>query len=282
MAKDLKINKEDTLLNYLINADLPYSKGKIRSLLKHFCISINGVTTTQFDAPLKPNDIVTVIEYNPNLDTPLDILFEDKNLLVINKPNALLSVPTENQNEISAQDYAKDYLRQPVYVVHRIDKFTSGILIFAKNARTQAYYRDDWQAKAPDRHYVAIVEGIPKEEKGTIHSFFQETKSLHVFSSTEGKEAITHYETIKTTPKNAALLVKLETGRRNQIRVHMNDIGHPVVGDSKYGAKTNPIKRLALHSYRVTIKHPVTKKFVTFIAPLPNQFNRIVDIKDFR
>ena len=282
MKKEHIIKERDTLLNYLLNAELPYSKSKIRSLLKHHCVAINGVTTTQFDAPLLPKDVVTLVEYNPKLDTPLNIIYEDKNILVINKPNALLSVPTENQKEISAFDYVKDYLNHPVYVIHRLDKFTSGVLIFAKNVKTQAYYRDDWQKKAPDRSYIAIVEGKVTEKSGTIQSYLQESKSLFVFSSDTGKEAISHFETIRTNDRYSALLVSLETGRRNQIRVHMADLKHPIAGDSKYGAKTNPIKRLALHAYRVKVKDPINHKLMTFIAPIPQSFNQMIGLGDYR
>lgn len=280
--KDIVVKKDDTLLNYLLNIELPYSKSKIRSLLKHYCISVNGVTTTQFDTVVKKNDKITLIEYNPKLDTPLDIIYEDRDLLVINKPNGLLSVPTENQNEISAYHYAKDYVKRGIYVIHRLDKFTSGVLIFAKNEKTQRFYRDDWQKKAPERAYIAMVEGTLDQKEGTIESFLSETKSLHVFSSVSGKEAITHYQTIKSNDRYSALLVHLETGRRNQIRVHMSDLKHPIVGDSKYGAKTNPIKRLALHAYRVKVMSPNSKKVHAFVAPIPNTFHRIVDLKDFR
>lgn len=278
--KKIIVKENGTLLNYLYNADLPYSKSKLKSLLKHRCISINGRTTTQFNDAVDVNDEITILEYNPKLDTPLDIIYEDQNILVINKPNGLLSVPTERQNELSALDYVKDYIKGSVYVIHRLDKFTSGIMIFAKNPQTKNFFQKDWQKKAPERQYVAIVEGRIEKEKDTISSYLKESKDLYMYSSDEGKYAVTHYEMIASNSKYSALLVKLETGRRNQIRVHMADIKHPIVGDSKYGSTTNPIRRLALHAYRVTIKNPVNNRAMTFTAKVPQDFTRLVSLSN--
>ena len=279
MKKVLNVEKEDTLLNYLYNADLPYSRSKIKSLLKHNCVSINSEATTQFDEPVYKGDVIVVLPHNRSLDTPLNILYEDKNILVIDKPYGLLTIATEKNEDITAYKLASAYMKKEnsknrIFVVHRLDRDTSGVLLFAKNQRVQEMLQKNWNENVLDRNYIAIVEGNIKEEEGRIESFLQENKTTHMYSSDTGLKAITNYKVIRQMKDNSVVSLRLETGRKNQIRVHMLDLGHPIIGDKKYNAKTNPLKRMGLHAYRLKINSPLDNKVYEFKAPLPRNFVR--------
>ena len=161
-----------------------------------------------------------------------------------------------------------------VHVVHRLDQGTSGVLMFAKDENTQRLYRDSWNKLAKDRIYVAYVEGLVNKDKDTIISNLNTNNQALVFSSRVGKRAVTHYEVLKRFEENSLLKVNIETGRQNQIRVHLKDIGHPIVGDKKYGAKTKTLKRLGLHAHQLIIENPMTNEVQTFSAPIPKVFKK--------
>lgn len=283
MKRVLKVEKEDTLLNYLYNADLPYSRSKIKSLLKHNCVSINSEATTQFDDPVEKGDTIVVIPHNRSLDTPLNIIYEDNHLLVIDKPYGLLTIATDKNEDITAYKLASAYVKKEkstnkIFVVHRLDRDTSGVLMFAKNQKTQSEFQKNWNQNVKDRNYIAIVEGNIKKEEGTITSYLKENKTTHMYSSDEGLKAITHYKVIRQMKENSVVSIRLDTGRKNQIRVHMLEMGHPIVGDRKYNAKTNPLKRMGLHAYRLKIENPITEKVYDFKAPLPRNFIRFTRV----
>lgn len=283
--KKITVKKEDTLLNYLLTQDLPYSRSKIKSLLKHQCIAIDGDVTTQFDEPIFPNQIITIVEHNHDLDTALNIIYEDQDILVIDKPYGLLTIATTKQELLTAYRLASDYIKKQnaknrIFVVHRLDMDTSGVLVFAKSKKVQELYQKDWNQRVKERLYVAIVEGLVEKEHDTITSFLQQNKTTHMYSTTTGQEAITHYRVIRRAKEHTLLAVKLDTGRKNQIRVHMNDMGHPIIGDKKYDAKTNPLKRMGLHAYRLKVINPKTQKLMTFVAPLPNKFKRLTKLTE--
>ncbi|HZJ87049.1 MAG TPA: RluA family pseudouridine synthase [Erysipelothrix sp.] len=285
MKIELNVEKEDTLLNYLYSADLPYSRSKIKSLLKHKCVSINAETTTQFDDPVYKGDTVVVIPHNRSLDTPLNIIYEDKDILVIDKPYGLLTVATRKKEDVTAYKLASAYVKKQnslnkIFVVHRLDRDTSGVLMFAKNQRVQKEFQDNWNDNVIDRNYIAIVEGKMKEKEGTVESFLQENKTTHMYSTDTGLHAITHYKVIREMKENTVVSIRLDTGRKNQIRVHMSDLKHPIIGDRKYNASTNPLKRMGLHAYRLEIKNPNTNKTYKFEAPLPRNFVRFSRVTD--
>lgn len=283
MSIKLEVTKDDTLLEYLLNADLKYSRSKIKSLLKFECISIDNEMTTQFDDPVFAGQTITIVEHNNQKDTTLPILYEDKDILVIDKPYGLLTVATGKNEDITAYRLASAYVKtqdtkNKIFVVHRLDKDTSGVLMFAKSERAKAEYQSKWNELVSDRTYVAIVEGQPKKKSGTIKTFLQQNKTNHMYSTSSGQEAITNYEVIKESENHSILKVNIDTGRKNQIRVHMSDMGTPIIGDKKYDAKTSPLKRLGLHAYRLIIKNPKTKKNMTFISPLPPKFKKLSKI----
>jgi 23S rRNA pseudouridine1911/1915/1917 synthase len=221
--------------------------------------------------------------YNKEHKEILDIIYEDNELLAINKPTGLLSISTDKEKERTAYHMVMDYVRHNnprnrIFVVHRLDRDTSGVLLFAKNDTIKRQLQNSWDYLVSIRGYIAIVEGKPEEQVGTIKSWLKETSSLLVYSTNdkkEGQKAITHYRVMKENDKYTLLDIRIDTGRKNQIRVHMNDIGHSIIGDKKYGAKTNPLKRLGLHAHVLEFKHPVTKKIMHFETPIPNEFMKL-------
>ena len=212
----------------------------------------------------------------------LDIVYEDKDLLVVNKPAKLLTISTDNEKERTLFHKAINYVKkknQKIFIVHRLDKDTSGIVVFAKSETVKRKLQDNWDNIVKVREYVAVVEGHPEKEKGTIRSWLKETKTLYVYSSNkkgDGKEAITNYRVVTGNSAYTMLDITIDTGRKNQIRVHMKDLGCPIVGDKKYEAKSNPINRMALHANKLVIINPITNKEMTFEVDIPNTFISLV------
>ncbi|MEG2322260.1 MAG: RNA pseudouridine synthase, partial [Bacilli bacterium] len=224
---------------------------------------------TKYNFLIKKGQTV-MIKLNNTLS--LDIIYEDKDIIVVNKPYGLLSISTNNENDETMYRKVSDYIKKDdphnkIFVIHRLDKETSGLIMFAKNAKIKELLQASWNELVIKRTYLAIVEG--KLESGTIKSYLKENKALMVYSTnntSEGKLAITNYKMLKQSTNYTWLEVEIETGRKNQIRVHMSDLGHPIVGDMKYGSKTNPYNRLCLHAYSLIITNPYTKKPMKFIA----------------
>lgn len=214
-----------------------------------------------------------------------NLLYEDREIIVIDKPAGQLTVATESQRAGTAWRQVTDYLqirnkRARACVVHRLDRDTSGVLLFTKEDSLRRALQDNWNELVETRQYLAVVSGCPPKEKGTVHSFLLENKAHVVYSAPEsrgGKEAITHYEVLAQRKGYSLLRVNLDTGRKNQIRVHMADLGCPVVGDTKYGAGRgdSPLRRLGLHAQCLRLRHPVTGKELTFTAPTPAEFERL-------
>ncbi len=206
----------------------------------------------------------------------IKILYEDKSIIVVSKPSHLLTISTDNEKEKTMFHKVIEYERKKnknnkVFIVHRLDKDTSGILVFAKNERIKRQLQDNWQNTK--RYYQAVVEGNVEKQEDTIKSYLKENKALITYSTnkSDGKLAITKYKVIKTNKKYSLLDIEILTGRKNQIRVHMNDINHPIIGDKKYNSKTNPIKRLGLHANKLVLQHPITKQIMTFEDKTPKE-----------
>ncbi len=214
----------------------------------------------------------------------LDIIYEDKEIIVVNKPSKLLTISTENEKEKTLFHKVIMYEKKKnknnkVFIVHRLDKDTSGIVLFAKSEELKRKLQTNWDELVKTREYIAIVEGKPPKDKGVVRTWLKETKTLLVYSSNkmgDGKEAITHYRKVMGNSKFTMLDIIIDTGRKNQIRVHMKDLGCPIVGDKKYEAKTNPIRRMGLHANKLVIMHPDTKKELTFECDIPSSFINIV------
>lgn len=238
-----------------------YPAGKIKSFLKYRQISVAGVTTTKFDYPVKKGQVITIRQtVLPNRVGPgPDIIYEDDYLIAINKPAGLLSVATDAEKERTAYRLLKEGREGQVFVVHRLDRDTSGILLFAKSAEIRDLLQNAWE-NTPRREYLAICEGVFSEKNGRCDTLLRETSTRMVYSAPfGGKRAITNYEVLNDNGLYSSVRIWIETGRKNQIRVHLSELGHPVAGDKKYGAKGNPLGRLGLHAGVLEIIHPVTK-----------------------
>lgn len=211
----------------------------------------------------------------------LNILYEDKFIIIVNKPNNLLTISTFKEKEKTLYHYVFEYLKQKhknnkVFIVHRLDKDTSGIVMFAKDEKTKIYLQDNWNKFK--KQYVAVVEGKVKNKKGVLKSYLQETKTFYTYSVKDknGKLAITEYEKILENKKYTLLSLNLKTGRKNQIRVQLSDLGNPIVGDKKYGLKKDPIHRMALHANYLEFVHPITNQKIIIDIDIPDSFLNLV------
>ena len=221
-------------------------------------------------------------------DRELELVYEDDFILVVNKPSGMLTISTPRKDEQTAYRILTDYVRsrsrgrrgsQPrVFIVHRLDRDTSGLLVFAKTEEVKYALQDSWNDSVLERKYIALLEGVPSEKEGTVTSWLTENPhTLQVLSSpfdNGGRKAVTHYRVRSGSDTYSLVEFELETGRKNQIRVHASVLGHPVAGDRKYGARTNPAGRLALHASTLTFRHPVTGKILSFKSPAPGCFRK--------
>lgn len=271
------------LLDFLLMKLTDKSRNTVKSLLTNKTVSVGGKTVTRHDHPLKRGDTVVIASPEHMLQRqfkPLKILYEDDELIAVDKPAGLLSVATDDEKEKTAYRRMTDYVRladprERIFVVHRLDRDTSGVLIAAKNERLKLALQDNWNGLVKTRGYTAVVEGVPGKKSGRIESRLKETKTRLTYSSKtpgDGREAITSYEVVKSSKEYSLLRISIETGRKNQIRVHMKELGHPVAGDKKYGAKTNPLGRLCLHADLLELRHPFTGRLMTFKSPTPKSF----------
>ena len=279
------VTEETTLLPFLLDTLKGKSRNNVKSLLSRKLVTVDGHPVSRFDTPLAPGQTVSILSVPaPKSDTlPFPILFEDDHLIVVNKPAKLLSVSNEKEKTRTAYHMVTDYVKSQhidnrIYVLHRLDRDTSGVLMFARDPETKELFQSRWNEIVTRRGYKALVEGTPRPERDTIRSYLVETKTHMIFSGDPGpgaREAITNYEVVRTGGGYSLLDISIDTGRKNQIRVHMKELGYPIAGDKQYGARTNPIGRLCLHANELSFKHPVTGEPVTFIAKTPRDFNRV-------
>lgn len=280
------------LMTFLI-ARLPdLSRTTIKSLLSNQQISIKNQVIRQFNHALKPGDEVDIRWGKGKTtlrDPQLKIVFEDRDLIVVEKAAGLLSIATQKERMRTAYSILSDYVKQQhpgnkIFVVHRLDRETSGLMLFAKNQEVQYEMQNNWKFAVSQRKYIAVVEGKlqtgDNSGKGTIKSYLWESKALIVYSSQnpeDGQESITHYKVLKSNDEYSLLEMELETGRKNQIRVQMNSIGYPLAGDLKYGGHPSSLKRLALHAHVLSFVHPFTGEMHHFETPIPPAFNAMID-----
>jgi 23S rRNA pseudouridine1911/1915/1917 synthase len=277
-----------TLLDVLAVQFPDSSRTTLRQLLQHGRVRVNGEVEKDAKREIAEDEAVDVSQKAVNIALPptLGLLYEDDDLLIVLKSAGLLTVATEREKATTAQAHLNAYLKQKgegrVQVVHRLDRETSGVLVFAKNLETRDRLKDKFAAHDVDRVYVAIVEGYVDPIRGTIESHLRERRDLKMVSADEShpeaKRAVTHYRTIARAHDCSVLEITLETGRKNQIRAHLSEKGHPVVGDTMYGAKTNPLGRLGLHAKLLGFIHPTTGKKLSFTAPLPKAFRDFMKI----
>jgi 23S rRNA pseudouridine1911/1915/1917 synthase len=286
-ATKLKVAEPMELMTFLLAKMGGMSRNSIKSLLAHRQVMVNDKVTTQFNLPLQPNDIVMVNSGRGNIELnhpKLRIIFEDAHLIVVEKKEGLLTVSTGDTDETTAFSILKTHVKKSspsnrIYVVHRLDRETSGVIMFAKTKEVQLILQENWHRIITRRIYVALVEGKVEKEQDTIITWLSENeKSLKIHSSETdngGQQAITHYRCVKSNEDYSLLEIELETGRKNQIRVHMQGIGHPIVGDKKYGAGVSPIGRLGLHARLLAFYHPITTEVVSFETQVPRNFLNI-------
>ena len=277
------VNAPETLLAFLIAHLTDRSRSAVKGLLRHGQIWVNGRVTTHFDTSLAPGDIVLISHERgrPTFNSPyLRIVWEDDSLIVIDKKDGLLSVSDSAAQERTAWAILSAYVREQdprnrLFVLHRLDRGTSGLMMFARNKGVQEKMRNDWATIVTRRSYVAIVEGTPEPPEDTLMNYLAENSRMKVYctDAMHGKEAITHYRVLKSNSHYALVEFTLETGRKNQIRAQMEAISHPIAGDPKYGAQTDPCERLMLHACRLWFIHPVTGREMRFETPIPAAFS---------
>lgn len=279
-----RVEAPSSLLEWLL-ANLNESKSKVKATLKNRGIKVNGKFVTQFDFPLKPGDKISVSKSKKNNQFKskyLNIVYEDQYLVVIEKKPGILSMAA-GHSSLNVKTVLDDYFhktkqRCTAHVVHRLDRDTSGLMIYAKDVQTEQLLEHDWHNIVYDRRYVAVVSGEMEEDEGTIANWLKDNKAYVTFSSpvdNGGKYAVTHFYVLDRTTTHSLVEYRLETGRKNQIRVHSADMGHPVCGDVKYGNGDDPIHRLCLHAYVLCFYHPVTHRRMEFDTPIPPLFRSL-------
>ena len=276
-----KVDKDSLLLEYLI-ANANESRNKIKATLHGRGIKVDGKTFTQFDFQLKPGMSVSVSKSKKNepfKSRYLKIVYEDRWLIVIEKNAGILSM-AGGHAALNVKKILDNYLqhnrsRCNAHVVHRLDRDTSGLMVYAKDIETEKILEHNWHDIVYDRRYIAVLSREVIEDGGTISNWLKDNKAYITYSSDTdngGKYAITHFHVLRRTTDYSLVEFKLETGRKNQIRVHAADMGHPVCGDPKYGNGDNPIQRLCLHAYILCFTHPITGERMEFETPIPSSF----------
>lgn len=286
-AKDkqshLEVIEHGALMNFLQGALPSKSRSDIKSLLAHHQISVANEVITQYNYPLRIGQQVVVnwnkvlIEKQPE---GLTIVFEDQYIIIVEKEAGLLSIATATEKEQTAYSILSEHVKKrdaknKIFVLHRLDRDTSGVMMFAKSEKVQQLLQNAWKEVVLERSYVAVVEGLVSREQGTITTWLTESKAFIMYSSrtpNDGQKAVTHYQVLQKNKNYSLLEVKLETGRKNQIRVHMKDIGHSIIGDKKYGSTKHPIGRLGLHARVLAFKHPMTGEEVRYETDIPKEF----------
>ncbi len=285
--KQFKVKKECELLEFLLETFSNQSRNSVKSLLSSHRVSVDGAPTSQFNFKLYPEDTVIISNAPIRRKTRsnLPIIYEDDEIIVINKPSGLLSIASDNEKNSTAYRMLSDYVQQKdkhnrIFVVHRLDEDTSGVLMVAKNVKIQQALQNNWNDIVKKRGYYAIVDGVMEKKSDTIKSYLKKNSQNLMYSSKkagDGQLAITHYKVIKGNDKYTLLDVNIDTGRKNQIRVHLGERGHHIIGDDKYGEPANPIKRLGLHAYELDLIHPFTGKLMKFTSPMPKEFSSLFD-----
>ena len=284
-----KVAKDAVLIEFVMEKMYGISRNRAKALITNRVVLVNNAITTHPLAELKAGQVVQIDRSKRKMSfhgNELDIVYEDPYLLIIDKHPGLLSM-SNNSRQQTVQTVLNRYLekgggRNTSHLVHRLDRDTSGLMVYAKDVQTQQSLINGWQQLVTDRRYIALVEGELENSRGRIQSWLTEDKRFITHSSpvdNGGKLAVTHYEVMASSNGYSLVECELETGRKNQIRVHMADLGHPVVGDHKYGSENDPIRRLGLHAYMLCFVHPVTGKHMRFETPVPALFEKCLNGK---
>ncbi len=279
----ITVQKEMPLLEYLYaNLDMP--KKRIKQYLRHGSIFINNNKVTQYNYQLYPGMTIQIdTKTKTKTNLPFEIVFEDDNIIVVNKPSGLLTIATLKEKEKTLYHMVREYLLTKdktahIFIVHRLDKDTSGIVILAKNEKIKNMLQSNWNEIVQVREYIAVVHGTLPTKEGRVEQYLQETATnlTYVSKNNSGKKAITNYKVLKENNNYSLLQINIETGRKNQIRVALNSLKHPIVGDKKYGLKNDSAKRLFLHANRLKLYYAPLKKDLLFEVSTPHEFKNLV------
>ena len=276
-----------SLTDYLIKK-YSYTKSRIKKLYKYKEVYVND-KLVKMDTLINDNDKIEIKKTKEvllNNNKKLDIIYEDKNYLVVNKPSGLLTVATDKEKENTLYHEVREYIKSInkknyIYIVHRLDKDTSGIVIFAKNEKVKKELQNNWNKLVKERKYVAVVEGKLPKEKDRLENYLKETSTNHVYVVNYKTDtlAITNYEVVSSNNKYSKLNITIETGKKNQIRSQLANIGNPIVGDKKYSENYKGIKRLMLHACRLVFTDPISRKEMVFETSIPKEFNKLINDK---
>ncbi|MDO4995779.1 MAG: RluA family pseudouridine synthase [Bacilli bacterium] len=277
------VKKDGELLDYLYN-NLDIPKKRIKQYLTHGSIYVNNSRTTKYNYKVVAGMNITIDTDSKNKKTlPFEVLFEDDHIIVVNKPSGLLTIATAKEKDRTLYHIVREYLvskdrNARVFIVHRLDKDTSGVVVLAKDEKTKNQLQENWTEYVSLREYVAVVHGHLKKDSDRIVQMLSETKTnlVYVSKKEDAKEAITNYKVVKTSDKYSLVSINIETGRKNQIRVAFNSLGNPIVGDKKYGDVKDNENRLYLHANRLKMYYPVIKKDILFETSTPNEFKKIM------
>ena len=279
---EIIVKSDGELLDYLVNnIDMP--RKKIKEYLTHGSIYVNNNRTTKYNYPVYIGNTIIIDTKSKNkVVLPFEVLFEDDHIIVVNKPSGLLTIATDNEKNNTLYHIVRNYLvsknkNNKIFIVHRLDKDTSGVILFAKDEHTKNILQDNWNDYVKLREYICVVHGTLKEKDKKVINYLAETKTKLVYTTTKelGVEAITNYEVVKENKDYSLVKVVIETGRRNQIRVTFKDLGNPIVGDKTYGIKDNE-KRLYLHADKLKLFYPVIGNEILFESKVPAEFKKIM------
>ena len=280
--REYTVHSETTLMEFLMHVMPDSPRKTIKSILTHHQVSVGGVPVSQYDFPLSKEDVV-IVSKNPirrKQTRELPLLYEDESIIAINKPSGLLSIASDREKGRTAYRLVSEYVaskspKARIYVVHRLDEDTSGVLIFAKDAKTKEALQESWQEIVEKRGYYAIVEGEMEEKERTLQDYLAQNNLQLMYvtkNKSAGKLCITHYKVIAYKAPYSLLDVNISSGRKNQIRVQLGHRGHHVIGDDKYGEPADPLGRLGLHAYSLILTNPLTNKRYELEAPMPPEF----------
>ena len=281
------VKKNDELLPFVENALFGISHTKAKVILTNGGVMVNKNITTKHNFALTPGMTVEISrhKHSGTMNSKfVRIVYEDRDIIIVDKNPGILSSPAPH-HPYNVKTVLDDHLRQShqkctSHVVHRLDRDTSGLMVYAKNIETEQILEHNWKQIVTDRRYMALVEGKMEQKQGSIESWLKDNDNYITESSpvdNGGKYALTHFRTLQSSERFSLVELKLDTGRKNQIRVHMQDIGHPVCGDMKYGNAPDPAGRLCLHAYRLCLYHPRTREPLKFETPAPESFTKVFD-----
>lgn len=274
------------LLDFLQSVFPQAKRTTVKDYLKHHQVMVGDNVVTQFDTPLPAGEIVkvnTTREFQVFSHPRMRLVYEDDDIIVVDKGYGLLSMGTDKIKEGTAYSILREYIkrkdpRNKLFIIHRLDRDTSGLMMFAKSMQAKENMQHNWNNMVLERKYVAVTEGAPEPPEGEVRSYLAENEAHEVYSTKDpeqGKLAVTYYTTLRARKPYALVELSLATGRKNQIRVHMKDSGHPIAGDRRYGATSSPIHRLCLHARTLRFIHPITRRDMYFSSPIPSGFLKL-------